>query len=70
VQADELRKALLDALDEKLPGRKGRGRSRDELRAAAEAIQYEDWAVDFNMVRCVWLHLLAFYFNEETLDVS
>ena len=55
MQAEELRKAILAALDEKLPGRRSRGRSRNELRAAAEAIQYEDWAVDFNMVRCSWL---------------
>ncbi|KAG0580630.1 hypothetical protein KC19_4G188300 [Ceratodon purpureus] len=50
-EAEELKKAILVALDEKLPGRRGRGRSRDELRAAAEAIQYEDWAVDYNMLQ-------------------
>lgn len=53
VQVEELKKAILVALDEKLPGRRGPGRSRDELRAAAEAIQYEDWAVDYDMVRCL-----------------
>lgn len=48
-EAEELRKAILVALDEKLRGRKGR-RSQDELRAAAEAIQYEDWAIDYSLL--------------------
>jgi hypothetical protein len=39
-------------LDEKMGLRRG-GRVEDsKLRAAAEAIQYEDWAIDFNLV-CV-----------------
>lgn len=51
MQAEELRKAILVALDEMLPGRIGRKkRAAAELRAAAEAIQYEDWAIDYNMV--------------------
>lgn len=47
-EAEELRKAILDALDEKMGRRSDRNRS--ELRAAAEAIQYEDWAIDYNML--------------------
>lgn len=49
VQAEELRKAILGAIDEKL-GRKC-GTSRDQLRAAVEAIKYEDWAIEFDLVR-------------------
>lgn len=51
-QAEELKQAVLVALDEKMGLRRG-GRVEDsKLRAAAEAIQYEDWAIDFNLV-CV-----------------
>ena len=50
LQAEELRQAVLNALDEKSGGRSNRS-DYSRLRAAAEAIQYEDWAVDFNLVR-------------------
>lgn len=49
VQAEELRKAIVGAIEEKL-GIKTRDTSRDQLRAAAEAIKYEDWAIDFDLV--------------------
>jgi len=47
LQAEELRQAVLTALDEKS---EARGSEGSRLRVAAEAIQYEDWAVDFNLV--------------------
>jgi len=61
LQAEELRKAILVALDEKLRGRRGR-RREDELRAAAEAIQYEDWAIDYSLVSCLSLTLYIIQF--------
>ncbi|KAG0580913.1 hypothetical protein KC19_4G210100 [Ceratodon purpureus] len=48
-EAEELRQAVLNALDEKSGGRSNRS-DYSRLRAAAEAIQYEDWAVDFNLL--------------------
>ena len=53
-QAEELKQAVLTALDEKSGVRSNRSED-SRLRAAAEAIQYEDWAVDFNLV-CLWSH--------------
>lgn len=47
-EAEELRKAILGAIDENL-GRKC-GTSRDQLRAAVEAIKYEDWAIEFDLI--------------------
>lgn len=54
-QAEELRQAVLPILNEKSGLRINRSED-SRLRAAAKAIQYEDWAVDFNLV-CLWLHL-------------
>lgn len=49
-QAEELKLEVISALDERSGLRRNfSGDSR--LRAAAEAIQYEDWAVDFNLVQ-------------------
>jgi hypothetical protein len=52
VQADKLRQEVLLAVgakEERSP------KHRDaELKAAAESIQYEDWAVDYNLV-CFFL---------------
>ncbi|KAG0593244.1 hypothetical protein KC19_1G315100 [Ceratodon purpureus] len=48
-EAEELRQAVLEALEEKSDVRGKRSRD-SRLRAAAEAIQYEDWAVDFNLL--------------------
>lgn len=48
-EAEELREAVLDALEEKSDVR-GKRSKDSRLRAAAEAIQYEDWAVDFNLL--------------------
>ena len=41
---------MLSALDEKSGARSARSSEYSKLRAAAEAIQYEDWAVDYNLV--------------------
>jgi len=54
LQAEELRHAVLEALEEKSDVRGNRFRD-SRLRATAEAIQYEDWAVDFNLV-CLWFY--------------
>lgn len=50
LQAEELRHSVLEALEKKSEVR-GKRPEDSKLRAAAEAIQYEDWAVDFNLVR-------------------
>jgi serine/threonine protein kinase len=50
-EAEELRCAVLEALEEKSDVRGNRSFKGDsKLQAAAEAIQYEDWAVDFNLL--------------------
>lgn len=43
---------MLEALEEKWDVRGNRYKD-STLRAAAEAIRYEDWAVEFNLV-CLW----------------
>lgn len=48
-QAEELRRSVLEALVKK-SGAGVKPSEDSRLRAAAAAIQYEDWAIDFNMV--------------------
>jgi len=68
VQAEELRKAILRAIDEKL-GRKC-GTSRDQLRAAVETIKYEDWAIEFDLVRDLSLYLFHLKKNFRNYSIS
>jgi hypothetical protein len=59
LQSEELRQAVLSALGNKLmhgtPRKKPQREPMDlvDLRAATDAIAYEDWAVDYNQVRSV-----------------
>lgn len=48
-QPEELRQAVIMALDEKSEAR-GNLSETSRLRMAAESIQYEDWAVDYDLV--------------------
>lgn len=48
-EAEELRQAVLMALDEKSEAR-GNLSETSRLRMAAEAIQYEDWAVEYDLL--------------------
>jgi hypothetical protein len=50
VQAEELRQAILSALIEKQASERLLSHRDAKLRTAAESIQLEDWAIDFNQV--------------------